>query len=257
MRKHLFFGSLLMIGLLVLSGCSCNHVWKEADCLNPKTCSRCQETDGEPLGHTSGEWKDNVDMVTCAGTKEHYCASCNELISSEPVSLSTLVENDLFLFTPKEFMERLTLIAQQHSNHFTYEFIESSTGLQVLADVDGIQAIIQFFHSDTTALASNEIDASTVWCVSLITVEESDADFRQQFFMACDPKLDKDAAFALGIELRAAFLTAASRGEPYGFLLKNNLLYESGYIQEGALGQDYSMSMDNIYASDYRQANAG
>ena len=32
-----------------------HHQWVPADCLHPKTCSACGETEGEPLGHT---WKD-------------------------------------------------------------------------------------------------------------------------------------------------------------------------------------------------------
>lgn len=38
----------------------CNHVWKDADCITPKTCTVCGATDGEALGHT---WKD-ADCIT-------------------------------------------------------------------------------------------------------------------------------------------------------------------------------------------------
>ena len=33
----------------------CNHTWKDATCTEPKTCSVCNETEGEALGHT---WMD-------------------------------------------------------------------------------------------------------------------------------------------------------------------------------------------------------
>lgn len=278
MRKSCLFAIMLMICLLLFSGCSCDHVWTEADCLNPKTCSNCQETEGDPLGHdwsaatcqaaktcsrctategeptghAPGEWNEVIDMVTCSGSREQYCASCNEIISSETVSLSTLVQDDLFLFTPEEFMERLALIAKLYIDEFTYEFVPSATGLQVLAYANGKQSVIQFFHSDTTALAGNETDASEVWCVSLIAIGESDSDFRLCFLMACDPTLDKDAAFDTDMNLSAAFLSAAGSGEPFEYYQQNHLLFESNYIAEGALGQDYSMSMVNIYASDFR-----
>ncbi len=42
---------LLLIIPIVLSSCACEHEWREADCLLPKTCTLCEETEGEPLGH--------------------------------------------------------------------------------------------------------------------------------------------------------------------------------------------------------------
>ena len=42
--------SVLMMG--ILAGCGCEHEWKEADCLNPRTCIKCGETEGGPLGHS-------------------------------------------------------------------------------------------------------------------------------------------------------------------------------------------------------------
>lgn len=278
MKKTISLILCMMIFVSLLAGCSCKHNWLEANCLTAKTCSICQEVEGEPLGHTwvdadcvtaktcsvcletegdplghaPGEWKESIEMITCTGTKEQYCSVCSELIASEAVTASTLVQDDLFLFTPREFMDRLTRIAEQHSDNFTYEFIFSSVGLQVLADIDGNQNIIQFFHSDTTALTSSEIDTAQVWCVSLIAVGQSNADFRNYFYMASDPLLDKDHAFLLDSIILAAFLDAASRGEAMGYYLQNGLLYEHAYFPEPTLGQDYSLHMFNVYASDYR-----
>lgn len=278
MRKGILLAILLMACLLIFAGCSCEHEWIDADCQNPKICSKCQETDstalghdwyaatcetpktcsrctateGEPLGHTSGEWDEVTDMVTCTVSREQYCSVCNTLTGSETAPLNTLIQDDIFMFTPQEFMERLTLIAEQHSDEFTYEFVPSNVGLQVLANSNGKQSIIQFFRSNTTALVSDEIDAAEVWCVSLIALGESDADFRLYFFMVCDPTLDKDAAIDTDMYLSTAFLNATASGESFGYHQQNHLLYETTYIAEGALGQDYSMSMVNIYASDFR-----
>lgn len=33
------------------------HDWKAATCTEPKTCKRCQTTEGDPLGHDWGEWE--------------------------------------------------------------------------------------------------------------------------------------------------------------------------------------------------------
>ena len=42
----------LLFGLLFLSSCNmCDHVWNEPTCNAPKTCEKCNETKGAPLGH--------------------------------------------------------------------------------------------------------------------------------------------------------------------------------------------------------------
>lgn len=51
--------------ILCLSGCACKHEWAEATCTEPKTCTKCGETEGDPLEHTPGEWvQDEPDYVT-------------------------------------------------------------------------------------------------------------------------------------------------------------------------------------------------
>ena len=41
----------VLVAILLLSGCGHTHNWIEADCENPQTCSECGETEGEALGH--------------------------------------------------------------------------------------------------------------------------------------------------------------------------------------------------------------
>ncbi len=36
----------------LLTGCCMSHEWKEATCTEPKTCTKCDKTEGEALGHT-------------------------------------------------------------------------------------------------------------------------------------------------------------------------------------------------------------
>ena len=58
-----------LVCALLLCGCQCSHVWAQATCLTPKTCSECGETEGEALGHSWAE-------ATCAAPKT--CKNCGE-----------------------------------------------------------------------------------------------------------------------------------------------------------------------------------
>ena len=55
--------------LTVLTGCGHEHKWTEATCTEPKTCTECGKTEGEPLGH---KWKE----ATC--TEAKTCSVCGE-----------------------------------------------------------------------------------------------------------------------------------------------------------------------------------
>ena len=68
------------------------HSWKDATCTEAKYCSVCGETEGESLGHTPGEPKENVIIVPdCVdeGMKEIVidCSVCGENISTETVEI--------------------------------------------------------------------------------------------------------------------------------------------------------------------------
>lgn len=64
--------SIVLLGILLcvlLAGCKCEHEWAEATCTEPKTCTKCKETEGEPLGHN---WK----AATCE--EPEICTRCGE-----------------------------------------------------------------------------------------------------------------------------------------------------------------------------------
>lgn len=65
----------LLLAVALLSGCGCSHEWTEADCVTPKTCTLCGETEGEALGHS---WQG----ATCEAPKT--CASCG-MTEGEPL----------------------------------------------------------------------------------------------------------------------------------------------------------------------------
>ena len=70
MKRSTMMLPVLMI-VLALSGCGCQHEWTEADCVTPKTCALCQETEGEALGHSWQEasWETPKTSTACGATE--------------------------------------------------------------------------------------------------------------------------------------------------------------------------------------------
>lgn len=62
---------LILIFAVALAGCSCEHAWAEADCVMPKTCVKCNETEGAPLGHvwTAATCDTAKTCEVCAATE--------------------------------------------------------------------------------------------------------------------------------------------------------------------------------------------
>lgn len=87
MKKWGFIVFALAVAFL-FTACGHTHVWEEATCTTPKTCSVCGETEGEAPGHV---WKE----ATC--TTAQTCSVCNEIMG---VHLGHLVESWTILKEP-------------------------------------------------------------------------------------------------------------------------------------------------------------
>ncbi len=70
MKKIFAVLLLATVTLLMLSGCACEHEWTQASCASPKVCTKCEETEGAPLGHS---WL----AATCSAPKT--CEICGEV----------------------------------------------------------------------------------------------------------------------------------------------------------------------------------
>ncbi len=76
----LLLALLVFVPVLALTSCECDHVWQDATCTAPKTCTECQATEGSALGHTFGEWN-TLTEPTCntEGSKARLCQTCGTL----------------------------------------------------------------------------------------------------------------------------------------------------------------------------------
>lgn len=69
MKKRVMFCVIMVLVILNLSACGCKHEWKVATCKEPKTCTLCGKTEGEPTDHT---WTE----ATCTTPKT--CSVCGK-----------------------------------------------------------------------------------------------------------------------------------------------------------------------------------
>lgn len=69
MKKKLICLVLILIPMVLLSACACEHEWMNATCETPVTCSKCGETAGDPIMHVWAE-------ATCTSPKT--CFVCNQ-----------------------------------------------------------------------------------------------------------------------------------------------------------------------------------
>lgn len=75
MKKKLVSIVLILIASMIMTGCCLQHDWQPATCEEPKTCSKCGKTDGEPLGH---KYEDG-NCVT-----PRICSVCGEAEGEAP-----------------------------------------------------------------------------------------------------------------------------------------------------------------------------
>lgn len=69
MYKRITLFCIVVMFCCFLSGCQCEHEWIDANCTTPKTCSLCDDTEGEPIGH-------NWIAATC--TAPETCSICGK-----------------------------------------------------------------------------------------------------------------------------------------------------------------------------------
>ena len=78
----------------------CKHIWNDATCTTPKTCSVCKVTDGSALGH---KYNAVVTKPTCTegGYTTYTCPACNDTYVDNRVGATGHSWSDATCTTPK------------------------------------------------------------------------------------------------------------------------------------------------------------
>lgn len=226
MKKKIFVISALTIFiLLVFCSCSCEHEWIDATCTTPKTCSLCDETDGEPLSHnwqdatcttpkicslcdkTDGEplghtesdfeFKKN-DYINATTIYAKKCTVCGDDIEETERSLESLCDNDMFQISPHDFYKRLKQIYAKIDDDM--DIRNGTNGDQFVCGYlrDGKQlGFIQFSNSEGNITSSQKNEACFDGIMGIISSDISDV--LSSLIMTCDPTQTETDALAIAL----------------------------------------------------------
>ena len=83
------------------------HDWVDATCTEPKTCSRCGETEGEtlnPLNHAPSDWIIDIEPTTTSeGSKHKECTRCGIVLETAVIAkLPSGGDSDLVIYLVDE-----------------------------------------------------------------------------------------------------------------------------------------------------------
>lgn len=263
MRKKIMISAVLLVCALMLTGCMCEHEWTEATCTSPKTCSKCEATEGEALGHVHGELVEESNIVACEVVREQLCKSCGEQMLYEVIKIETLSQNYRFIFSPEDFMERMVVVAKKQGyDDCYYTFFDNYGALMAalyLHDTDSMDAYVTFFSDTNVSVRSEDYRTSGIWCVALGqygTAENQgmiiSEEMAQLFYFACDPLVGKsDYDSFVTTKMVAAFMSTDSEMH-FAYLENHGLLYEFGTLIYGVEDEAIALESINAYAANWR-----
>ena len=172
MKKANYWIILFFMMIFVLSGCGCEHKWIDADCITPKTCAHCQETEGEALGHTwldatctapktcsvcaltdgdplphsPGEQQIETNLITAIRSEKKSCTGCGTILNETETAIS-LVGDGVFLLSMDDFVKRLNYVYAQNG--------ESDLSARVDYAFDGEMPILMISYRGIEFLVIN------------------------------------------------------------------------------------------------------
>jgi len=159
---------------LILSGCCLSHEWTEASCEAPKTCTKCDKTEGEALGHESGNWVNAYNIMDCTLTKEERCHRCGLVLNSESGELTSFIADGSFVFTPEQFVEKVVNTpvgwAAYPNAPLSCEWRNENGILEALISYEEEQMLLQFCKADGTLMTAEEAQSTgihTIRCYDL------------------------------------------------------------------------------------------
>lgn len=218
------------------------HVWENATCTAPQTCSVCGATTGYPLGHTPGNWEESIDISAAKLERKQPCARCGQILDSKAENLDSFSKNSVFIFTPRQFYERLVPLVKSAYPSVQYslqdmDFQDTSNVLVIHFVLDDyLEYLVSFTGPDNTNLSMTDADTAGLTSVSLQryrlldvdngeTLEPIPGEMLNAFCKACDPLFsDEDLTNQILMQV-VSLANIVDNGEKVGYNTIHDLLY--------------------------------
>lgn len=156
------------------------HDWKEATCAEPKTCLTCGETEGEPTGHLHTEWKEeNLDILNARRELSLVCDDCGKKIDSKTENVDSFIDGNVFIFTAKEFVERMQMFYDElNGKDLPLKFVYSinkfgAVNFDVYNQYDYWLAWGIFYDTEGQSLKAENEDGK-INCVAIFAPEQEE-----------------------------------------------------------------------------------
>ena len=159
MKKLISFALVLA---MVFSMTACHeHHWEAATCVSPKTCSDCDATEGQPLGHTLREWiVSAVDTAALTMTRELPCDVCGEIIETKTESTGMAPVNSVIHVSPDEWYACLVTNIQAYgAGQSLYGYpVESEDNalLHSIVSMSQMNAVFSFQDTDGVVVPTDD-----------------------------------------------------------------------------------------------------
>ena len=232
-------------------GSKLGHDWELATCEVASTCKTCGAVEGMPLGHFPEDWKlVSLDPDRLIKVYEQRCNLCKQKIDERSEVVTSFVENNMFMLTPNQIMQRFAAIAKENGLELRYTYTNTGVGAGGIVQWDESGLVVQYMRPDQTMVNMQELETVIAACASLATIGQVDDNLPLYFMVACDPSLDLESAAELYQQLREDYEDVK---ETDGLLhhIHNGMMYEFMYVPMEGLGINGAMAMINIYAGNF------
>lgn len=110
----------------ITEGNPLGHRFYEPTCNSPKICSICMKEEGEPLPHNLSEKQKDINYYDATYTILSQCNDCGKWVESQPVKISSFINNNLFEIPMTPLANRFRNFFNELDNDIDIDFYNSS-----------------------------------------------------------------------------------------------------------------------------------
>ena len=147
---------------------------------------------GSKLSHINTVQERNTNFQDRTITTVIGCSECGKQIDVETETLTSFIQDDLFVFTPREFLEYFAAIVWESMDNFSYTTNESPSELTISIDDGDVTAQMTFF--DRNGKTITDLDSHNVWGVGFMGAGYHIETYLPILAQVCDVSINKNTA---------------------------------------------------------------